>query len=115
MPDNHVTQELLNSVAINHDNKQLDKWVMKRKEMLDTDSDSVSVIYVHCDGGSDRAGEMIAGYRMKYGSNTYAESIDSSDNECTREQNVVVTNGTKWCWPYLEKNQVRIKIFATGS
>ncbi len=63
-----------------------------------------AAIYVHCEGGCDRTGELVGAYRMRYFNTNVTEMYAEDVSECGRAPNYFATNGLEWFCLYFGEN-----------
>jgi hypothetical protein len=77
-----------------------DDHVQSIKSLLDNSGDNAKgeniAIYIHCDAGKDRTGEVTAAYEMTYLGKSYKTVMTESQQVAGREINVLNQHAIKW-------------------
>lgn len=79
---------------------RLDELVVQLKMLL-SQASTDTLIYVHCQAGKDRTGEVIAAYSMKYQGRSYSDAIKNARSVAGRRLSIFSENAIKWYAWYL--------------
>mmetsp|Transcript_87431 Transcript_87431/g.131146 ORF Transcript_87431/g.131146 Transcript_87431/m.131146 type:complete len:188 (-) Transcript_87431:9-572(-) len=113
MPD-FFDNDTRTEMAIDLPNWQHDKLAEKipeLRQLLYTYNNITTVIYIHCDAGMDRTGEVSGSYYIRYLQWSFHEALYYDDNAIEgvngRNIHVASRNGLQWyCYYLADTNQV---------
>merc|ERR1712137_28327 len=110
MPD-QVEAEKQQDMALNLSQWQHDDLPDKMSQLRDllyTDNGVTTVIYIHCDAGMDRTGEVSGSYYMRWLNRTFHEALYYDDNAIEdRTINVASRNALQWyCYNLRDTQQM---------
>jgi len=110
MPD-LVSPDKLAQMASNLSNWQHDNLpdkMTKLRNLLYTDNGVTTVIYIHCDAGMDRTGEVSGSYYMRWLNWTFHEALYYDDNAIEdRNIHVASRNALQWyCYNLVDTQQM---------
>jgi len=72
------------------------------KEKIDHKKDRPQIIYIHCQSGFDRTGEVIAAYQMRYSQCSYESAYTNANKIAGRPINNYCHAGLQWYAYYLQ-------------
>ena len=92
--------------------KRLEKWQLDDlpskmytvRDMLEaqpSDGDLPTVIYWHCEAGTDRTGEVSGCYMMSFLNVTYPQALAVQNHIQTRDMAKASKHGMEWCCEWL--------------
>ena len=74
------------------------------RELLEQQGNRQKVVYVHCEAGVDRTGEVMGAYSMRYLNMSYQTAIDKNAQIADRQMSRFATYGMRWYGYYLIEN-----------
>lgn len=83
--------------------KQTGKSGHDLKTGLDTDEKKPLVIYVHCEAGFDRTGEVIAAYQLRHQGKSYHQAYQNAVEVAGRQISSFSKHGLQWYAYYLRE------------
>ena len=80
----------------------LSRLVENINELIDTKNSKAQIIYVHCEAGHDRTGEVIAAYQMRYAQISYECAYSNANKIAGRLISGYSQSGLQWYAYYLK-------------
>jgi len=78
------------------DSDDVPKKVAQLRKWLETPTTPPTVIYVHCEAGVDRTGEMAGSYLMQHKNETYQQCWNFNNHIENRQMSKQSRNGLRW-------------------
>lgn len=82
---------------------KLDNLVTNLNVWLDKDEEHPVIIYVHCEAGFDRTGEVIAAYQLRYQGKSYNQGYQNAVEVAGRNISSFSKHGLQWYAYYLRE------------
>eukprot|EP00041_Stephanoeca_diplocostata_P006820 m.94682 g.94682 ORF g.94682 m.94682 type:complete len:242 (+) comp16559_c0_seq1:76-801(+) len=100
-----VNASRLKYMAEHLDDWDLDKLPDRMKELrttLETVTALPTVVYIHCEAGTDRTGEVSGAYYLKFLNYTMPQAVDVDNHIQNRDMSKYSLNGLRWYCYYLQ-------------
>ncbi|WP_419533158.1 hypothetical protein [Endozoicomonas sp.] len=82
---------------------KLESLVNNLKRRLDQDETATIILYVHCEAGFDRTGELIAAYQLRHQGKSYHQAYQNAVLVAGRQISSLSKHGLQWYAYYLKE------------